>query len=98
MTMEKIRVAIVGYGNVGRGALEAIQQEPDMEVAGVVRRKNSASVPQPPELTNIRIASDIKELGKVHVAILCGPTRSIKETASSILQLGINTVDSFDIP
>lgn len=95
--MEKIKVAIVGYGHVGRGTLEAIQEEPDMELAGVVRRKNSAGGPQPHELSKSKVVSDIKELGTVDVAVLCGPTRSVKETATAILKLGINTVDSFDI-
>ncbi|MGE5314629.1 MAG: diaminopimelate dehydrogenase [Acidobacteriota bacterium] len=95
--MDKLKIAIVGYGNVGRSALEAISQEPDMEVVGVVRRKHSVGGEQPAELSRIKIAADIKELGHVDVAVLCGPTRSIKETATEILKLGINTVDSFDI-
>jgi diaminopimelate dehydrogenase len=95
--MDKVKIAIVGYGNVGRCALEAISQEPDMELVGVVRRKHSVGTEQPAELSRTRIVADIKELGKVDVAVLCGPTRSIKETASEILKQGINTVDSFDI-
>ena len=42
--MKKIRAAIVGYGNIGRYVLEALQQAPDFEVAGVVRR-NPSNVP-----------------------------------------------------
>jgi diaminopimelate dehydrogenase len=95
--MEKIKVAIVGYGHVGRGTLEAIHEEPDMELVGIVRRKNSAGGAQPHELSQTKIVTDIKELGKVDVAVLCGPTRTVKETATAILKLGINTVDSFDI-
>ena len=95
--MEKIKVAIVGYGHVGRVTLEAIHEEPYMELAGVVRRKNSAGGTQSQELSQTKIVTDIKELDKVDVAVLCGPSRTVKETATSILKLGINTVDSFDI-
>lgn len=95
--MNKLKIAIVGYGNVGRSALEAISQEPDMELVGVVRRKHSVGADQPLELSRIPIVADITELGAVDVAVLCGPTRSIKETATEILKLGVNTVDSFDI-
>lgn len=95
--MDKLKVAIVGYGHVGRGTLEAIHEEPDMELVGVVRRKNSAGGAQPHELSQTRIVTDIKELGKVDVAVLCGPTRTVKQTATAFLKLGINTVDSFDI-
>jgi diaminopimelate dehydrogenase len=95
--MSRIRVAIVGYGNVGRGAVQAVTEEPDMELVGVIRRKGSAEGVQPIELSRTRTASDIRDLGEVDVAILCGPTRSIIETACEILKLGVNTVDSFDI-
>lgn len=94
--MNKIKVAIVGYGNIGRFSLEAVQAAPDMELMGVVRRASSVgNVPN--ELNGIKIVSNIDELGKVDVAILCGPTRSIPETAVELVKKGIRTVDSFDI-
>ena len=94
--MKKIRAAIVGYGNIGKAALEAIQSAPDFELAGVVRR--SASVGNvPAELANVKIVDDVKKLGEVDVAILCAPTRSIPEMASQYLAMGIHTVDSYDI-
>lgn len=36
--MKKIRAAIIGYGNIGRYVLEALQEAPDFEIAGIVRR------------------------------------------------------------
>ncbi len=88
-----IRVAVVGYGNVGKYAIDAINEAPDMELAGVVRRSTTSNT----ELQNVKVVSDIKELGKVDVAILCVPTRSVPEIAPQYLSLGINTVDSYDI-
>lgn len=35
--MKKVRVAIVGYGNIGHYVFEALQAAPDFEIAGVVR-------------------------------------------------------------
>ena len=93
--MEKIKVAVVGYGNVGRFALEALEAAPDMEIAGIVRRNGNENCPL--ELTKYHVVSDIRDLGKVDVAILACPTRSCPEYAKQILPLGINTVDSFDI-
>jgi len=94
--MEKIKVAIVGYGNIGHFSVEAVRAASDMELVGVVRRSSSVK-DIPVELTNTKIVSNIDELGKVDVAILCGPSRSIPEMAVSILKKGICTVDSFDI-
>ena len=92
----KIRITVVGYGNIGKYAVEAVQESPDMELVGVVRRKSSMN-DVPAELSGIPVVSDVRELGKVDVALLCGPTRSIPETAEEYLSLGIHTVDSFDI-
>lgn len=94
--MNKLKIAVVGYGNIGKYSVEAIEAAPDMELVGVVRRASSLPAKEK-ELQNIQVVSDIRDLGKVDVAILCTPTRSIKEVASEILALGINTVDSFDI-
>ena len=93
--MKKIRAAIVGYGNIGRFTLEALEAAPDFEVAGIVRRQGSKDCPQ--ELASYSVVSDITELKDVDVAILATPTRSCEEYARKILPLGINTVDSFDI-
>lgn len=95
VNMAKIKVAVVGYGNVGRFALEALEAAPDMEIAGIVRRNGNENCPL--ELTKYHVVSDIRDLGKVDVAILACPTRSCPEYAKQILPLGINTVDSFDI-
>ena len=93
--MKKIRVAVVGYGNIGRYAVEALETASDMEIAGIVRRKGAAD--KPDELAEYEVVSDISELKDVDVAILATPTRSCEEYARQILPLGINTVDSFDI-
>ena len=93
--MEKIKVAIVGYGNIGRYSLEAVEAAPDMECVGVVRRNGSAA--GFPELAAYNVVSDIRELGKVDVAILATPSRKVRENAEKYLAMGINTVDSFDI-
>ena len=92
--MNKIKAAIVGYGNIGHFVLDALLAAPDFEVAGVVRR-SVADIPA--ELAPYKVVTDIRELGPVDVAILCTPTREVEKYASEYLALGINTVDSFDI-
>ena len=92
--MKKIRAAIVGYGNIGKYVLEALQAAEDFEIAGIIRR-DAANVPE--ELKNYTVATEIESLGKVDVAILCTPSRSVQSFALKLLEKGINTVDSFDI-
>lgn len=93
--MKKIRAAVVGYGNIGHYALQALQAAPDFEVAGIVRRQGEEN--KPTELAPYKVVKDIRDLGDVDVALLCTPTRRVEEYAKEILALGINTVDSFDI-
>lgn len=92
--MNKIQVAVVGYGNIGRYVVEALSVAPDFEIAGIVRR-SVANVPE--EIAKYKVVTNIDELGKVDVAILCTPTREVEKYAVELLAKGINTVDSFDI-
>lgn len=92
--MKKIRAAIVGYGNIGKYVLDAIESAPDFEVAGVVRR-NPNDIPS--ELTGYTVTDSLTKLDNVDVAVLATPTRQVEAFAKEALALGINTVDSFDI-
>ncbi|MCI5560580.1 MAG: diaminopimelate dehydrogenase [Phocaeicola sp.] len=92
---KKIRAAIVGYGNIGKFTLEALEAAPDFEVGGIVRR--NAKGEQPAELAPYKVVEHIKELENIDVAILATPTRSVESYAKEILSLGIHTIDSFDI-
>lgn len=88
------RIAIVGYGNIGRYTVDAVLASPDFEIAGIVRRDPSDRADIP---VGIPVVGSIKELENVDVAILATPTRSVEQYAREILEMGINTVDSFDI-
>ncbi|MEG1949906.1 MAG: diaminopimelate dehydrogenase [Odoribacter sp.] len=92
--MSKIRAAVVGYGNIGKYVIEALQTAPDFEVAGIVRR-DTINIPE--ELKNYPVCNRLTELTDVQVAILSTPSRSVEKYALEALNLGIHTVDSFDI-
>lgn len=92
--MKKIKAAVVGYGNIGKYVIEALETSADFEIAGVVRRSLENT---PEEIKKYKVVTDIDKLGEVDLAILATPTRSVEEYASQYLAKGINTVDSFDI-
>lgn len=84
-----IRVSIVGYGNIGKAVKEALSQAEDMTLVSIVSSKT--------DICGATVVKDISELKDIDVAILCGPSRSVPDTAEALLKRGICTVDSFDI-
>lgn len=91
-----IKVAVVGYGNIGKYAVQAILAASDLELAGVVRRQVREDQ-RLSELAGIAVVSKISDLEQVDVALLCVPTRSVPAMASAMAAARINTVDSYDI-
>ncbi len=91
------RIAIVGYGNLGRGVEAAIRQNPDMELAAVVTRRD-------PE--NLKIATDgvlkikldevLSLKGKIDAIVLCGGSATDLPEMTPSLAENFNVIDSFD--
>jgi diaminopimelate dehydrogenase len=94
----KIEVAIVGYGNVGRGVRHAIANAPDTALAGIISRdaeRVKREVPDAPVFTK----DDEKTWrGKLRadVAILCGGSAVDLPEHGPYFSRFFNTVDSFD--
>jgi diaminopimelate dehydrogenase len=95
--LRKSRVAIVGFGHVGRGALDALQESPDMEIAGIIELPQVIKSIIEEDRNIPSVVDDIQELGKIDVAILAIGSREVPDIAPTYLQRGINTVDPYDI-
>ncbi len=93
---EPIRIAIAGYGNIGRGVESLIQQNADMKLVAVVTRRSADSVRTASGAPVVSI-SDVDSLkGKVDVMILCGGSATDLPVMGPQLASMFNTVDSFD--
>ena len=53
--MDKIKIGIYGYGNLGKGVEIAIHNTPDMELVGIFTRRNPSSLN--PLYTNSKVFS-----------------------------------------
>jgi diaminopimelate dehydrogenase len=94
----KIRIAIVGYGNVGRGARLAIEAAPDAELAGVISRDPGRARRELPG-TPVFAAEDEdswKSALRAEVAILCGGSATDLPEQGPYFSRFFTTVDSFD--
>ncbi|CFX43380.1 Diaminopimelate dehydrogenase, Ddh [Syntrophomonas zehnderi OL-4] len=95
--MQKFKVAVLGYGNIGKFAVDAIQASPDMQLEGIVEPAAAYWEARPSALQDYNLVESLEQLPRVDVALLCIPSRAVPETAAQLLAQGINTVDSYDI-
>ena len=95
--MDKIRIGIVGYGNIGRGVLKAVTAAPDMELRAIFTRRD-------PKLLKIAdgsgsVFSDdnaANMTGEIDVMILCGSSTADLAKQGPYFASMFNTVDSYD--
>ena len=92
-----IRVAIAGYGNLGRGTQAAIKQNPDMQLVCVFSRRDPTSVTLIDSSIPVYAMDDIAQYkDDIDVLILCGGSKSdLPEQGPAFASL-FNIVDSFD--
>ena len=91
-----IRIAVTGYGNLGRGVECAIKQNPDTELYGVFTRRDPKTVKT---LTGAKVFSiDTIEEHKdnIDVVIICGGSATDLPVQTPALASYFNVIDSFD--
>src|SRR5690625_2995976 len=92
---KKIRVGIIGYGNLGRGAEAAISQQPDMELLAVFSRRGKVDTINP-QVRSLHIDEVPNFEDKIDVMILCGGSANDLPEQTPRFASMFNTVDSFD--
>ena len=95
--MNKIRVGIYGYGNLGRGVEIAVANNEDMELKAVFTRRDPSCVSLITEnvpVVHADKAEDWKD--KIDVMILCGGSATDLPVQTPALASMFNVVDSFD--
>ena len=94
---EKIRIGILGYGNLGKGVELAIRQNPDMELAAFfTRRAPEALKTQSPDVPVYNVKDAISKKDDIDVMILCGGRATDLPVQSPEYAKYFNIVDSFD--
>lgn len=92
--MSKIRIGIVGYGNLGRGVEASVALQPDMELVGVFSRRSGINtVSGVPSYTMEELLSF---KGKIDVLALCGGSATDLIDQTPAIVKDFNVIDSFD--
>ena len=95
--MDKIRVGIVGYGNVGRGVELAVNSNEDMELVAVFTRRDPAQVTIATKEAKVVSMDDaLQYKDKIDVMILCGGSATDLPEQGPYFAAHFNTIDSFD--
>lgn len=95
--MNKIKIAIMGYGNLGRGVELAIRANPDMELVAFFTRRDPASLKTlTPEVPVYGIDKAVEMKDAIDVLILCGGSATDLPVQSAEYAKYFNIVDSFD--
>ncbi len=91
-----MKLAIYGYGNIGRGVEAAVLQNPDMTLTGVFTRRDPASVKTKTGIP-VYAASDILgHRAEIDVLMICGGSATDLPVLTPMLAKDFNVVDSFD--
>ena len=94
--MNKIRIGIVGYGNIGRGVELAVQASPDMELVGVFTRRDPSALKTASNVPVFKTDDAANMTDKIDVMILCGGSATDLAVQGPEFAALFNTVDSFD--
>jgi diaminopimelate dehydrogenase len=92
-----INIAIVGYGNLGRGVKSALERNADMKLTAVFSRRAEAvkrELKSVPVLLGDPVSAP-KSL-RIDVAVLCGGSKEDTPVQGPLFAEKFNTVDSFD--
>ena len=95
--MDKIRIGIVGYGNIGRGVEKAIARNEDMELTAVFTRRDPSGVKIATEGVEVKHIDDMLSMkDKIDVMMLCGGSATDLPVMGPQIVQNFNTIDSFD--
>ena len=91
-----IRIAINGYGNLGRGVEKAIAKNSDMELVAVFSRRGKPGMMTDTGIPMINLSEVESYKDQIDVMILCGGSATDLPVQGPEMAKWFNTVDSFD--
>lgn len=90
--MTKLRVAVIGLGRLGLACAEALIDESELALAGVVRQPGAPAA-LPGRLQLFPVAPHVRELDAVGAALVCVPAHAVLGVARELLQARIPVVE-----
>ena len=91
-----LNIAIVGYGNLGKGVELAVMQNSDISLYGVFTRRSADSIKTLSGASVYPISDILSHKDKIDVVIICGGSATDLPVQTPELAKNFNVIDSFD--
>jgi diaminopimelate dehydrogenase len=88
--MRRQRLAVIGFGRLGRACADAIAENQDLEPAGIVRRPGSPCTLATPSIPAVE---HVRDLARVEAGLLCVPAMTTAGVACELLQQRVPIVE-----
>ncbi|MBQ7095603.1 MAG: diaminopimelate dehydrogenase [Clostridia bacterium] len=92
----RIKVAIAGYGNLGRGVEAAVKRSEDMELVALFSRRDPASIKTCTGVPVYKMEQALEMRDQIDVLILCGGSANDLPEQTPAMAAHFNVIDSFD--
>lgn len=94
--MDKIRIGITGYGNLGKGVEYALENADDMVLAGIFSRRSPEQIKPRTGVSVYSMQQAEQMCDEIDVMIICGGSANDLPVQTAQLAAYFNVVDSFD--
>lgn len=91
--MQAQRLAIIGFGRLGRACAQAILEDPQISLAGIVRRQDRVAEALPEPFTRTPRVAHVHELGGADAALVCVPAAQTLSAVKEVLQARIGAIE-----
>jgi diaminopimelate dehydrogenase len=91
-----MRIAVYGYGNLGKGIEKVVSSSPDIELVGIFTRRNPDSLEINSDIPVYSADRILEFRDKIDVLMLCGGSATDLPVMTPALAENFNVVDSYD--
>jgi diaminopimelate dehydrogenase len=91
--MRRLRLAVAGFGRLGRACADAVLLADDLTLVAIARRPEKQGQPLPKHLRPVPVVTDVGDFREIDGVLLCLPEAPTREAAHDLLQHRVPLVE-----
>ncbi|HEX5684806.1 MAG TPA: hypothetical protein VFY73_12335 [Ideonella sp.] len=95
--MTRLRLAVIGWGRLGKACAEALRDAPELALAGIVRRADALGAASSSPIRGVPCVGHVSELEAIDAALLCVRSEAAPGVARELLQSRVRLVECADL-